>query len=83
MAWTKFSPSRMATAHTAQVTIALLLSLYPGCLISKNGDFDWFSRLPDLTPSRLFPVGVFKEQSLSTRHRPRDREIQHLTGNGH
>ena len=27
--------------HTALATVNLLKSLFPGCLISKNGDFDW------------------------------------------
>ena len=39
-----------ATCHTAAATTKLLREMFPGRLISKNGDYDWPPRSPDLTP---------------------------------
>lgn len=49
-----------ATAHTARQTIDLLNEMFPGRLVSKNGDFDWPPRSPDLTPPDFFLWGYLK-----------------------
>lgn len=43
-----------ATCHSAAATIDLLRPLFPGRIISKNGDFDWPPRSPDLTPPDFY-----------------------------
>ena len=43
-----------APPHIARATIDFLKPLFPGRLISKNGDFDWPPRSPDLTPPDFF-----------------------------
>lgn len=49
-----------ATAHTARETINLLNEMFPGRLVSKNGDFDWPPRSPDLTAPDFFLWGYLK-----------------------
>jgi len=53
-----------ATAHTAQKSMAVLREMFPSRLISLRGDISWPARSPDLTPLRLFLVGVSKGQSV-------------------
>ncbi|VVC30600.1 Hypothetical protein CINCED_3A023757 [Cinara cedri] len=43
-----------ATACTVRATIASLHLWFLGCLISKNGDFNWLPRSPYLTPPDFF-----------------------------
>jgi hypothetical protein len=52
-----------ATTHTARLTIDLLNQMFPGRLVSKNGDFDWPPRSPDLTPPDFF-VGIFEGKGV-------------------
>jgi len=69
-----------ATAHIA--TIALLRPLFFDRLISKNGDFDWPPRSPDLTPPDFFLWGpLFEVQSLCQQTDPGSLERQYPTGN--
>ena len=51
-----------ATCHTARPTINLLRPLFPGRLISKNCDFDWPPRSPDLTPPDFYLWGSLKSK---------------------
>lgn len=71
-----------ATAHTARATIDLLNEMFPGRLVSKNGDFDWPPRSPDLTAPDFFLWGylkgkVYADQPKTLRHLKRNigREI--------
>ena len=43
-----------ATAHSASETITILKAAFPGCLISRFGDFSWPPRSPDLTSPDSF-----------------------------
>jgi len=43
-----------ATAHTARATIAILRELFDDRIISKNADFAWPPRSPDLTAPDFF-----------------------------
>lgn len=49
-----------APAHTARLTINLLKEMFPSRLVSKNGDFDWPPRSPDLTAPDFFLWGYLK-----------------------
>lgn len=51
-----------ATCHTARATINFLRPLFPGRLVSKNGDYDWPPRSPDLTPPDFFLWGYLKSK---------------------
>ena len=56
-----------ATCHTARPTINLLRPLFPGRLISKNGDFDWPPRSPDLTPPDFYLWGYLKSKVYANK----------------
>ena len=56
-----------ATCHTARSTINLLRPLFRGRLISKNGDFDWPPRSPDLTPPDFYLWGYLKSQVYANK----------------
>ncbi|KAF7282074.1 hypothetical protein GWI33_003315 [Rhynchophorus ferrugineus] len=43
-----------ATVHTARSTIQLLNDVFPRRLISRNGDFAWPAKSPDLTAPDFF-----------------------------
>lgn len=58
-----------ATCHTARPTINLLRQLFPGRLISKNGDFDWPPRSPDLTPPDFYLWGYLKSRVYANKPR--------------
>lgn len=51
-----------ATCHTSRATMDLLRPLFPGRIISKNGDFDWPPRSPDLTPPDFYLWGYLKSK---------------------
>lgn len=51
-----------APPHTARATIDVLKRLFPGRLMSKNGDFHWPPRSPDLTPPDFFLWGYLKSK---------------------
>ena len=51
-----------ATCHTSRATIDFLKPLFPGRLISKNGDFPWPPRSPDLTPPDFYLWGYLKSK---------------------
>lgn len=56
-----------ATAHTAAETIDLLKPMFPNRLISKNGDFDWPPRSPDLTAPDFFLWGYLKSKVYTNK----------------
>jgi hypothetical protein len=75
-----------ATAHTARATIDLLNEMFPGRLVSKNGDFEWPPRSPDLTPPDFFLWGYLKgkvyadrPKTLTALKRNIEREIAAIT----
>lgn len=49
-----------ATAHTARATMTILRELFGDRLISKNADFPWPPRSPDLTAPDFFLWGYLK-----------------------
>jgi len=51
-----------ATAHTSLETMNLLQQIFPNRIISKNGDFAWPPRSPDLTPPDFFLWGYLKSK---------------------
>ena len=51
-----------ATAHTADLTMALLRDIFNDRLISRNADFPWPPRSPDLTAHDYFLWGYLKER---------------------
>ena len=50
----------MATAHTARATMELLRNIFGERIISKNSDFAWPPRSPDLTAPDYFLWGYLK-----------------------
>lgn len=57
---TTFFQQDGATAHTANVSLNAVNELFPGRLISLNGDIEWPPRSPDLTPLDFFLWGYLK-----------------------
>lgn len=51
-----------ATAHTARETMAILSRMFPGRIISKNGDVVYPPRSPDLTVPDFFLWGYLKDR---------------------
>lgn len=51
-----------ATSHTARATMELLFQMFPGKLLSKNGNIDWPPRSPDLTATDFFLWGYLKSR---------------------
>ena len=51
-----------ATCHTSRETIGLLREMFPGRVISRNGDCNWPPRPWDLTPSDFFLWGYVKDK---------------------
>lgn len=49
-----------APPHTCPFTIDKMKKWFPGRLISKNGNFDWPPRSPDLTPPDFYLWGYLK-----------------------
>lgn len=49
-----------ATAHTAETSITAVTALFPGTVISINGDIPFPPRSPDLTPLDFFLWGYLK-----------------------
>lgn len=58
-----------APPHTCRFTIDYLKPLFPGRLISKNGDFDWPPRSPDLTPPDFYLWGYLKSKVYISKPR--------------
>lgn len=56
-----------ATCHSARETIDLLKPMFPRRLISKNGDYDWPPRSPDLTAPDFFLWGYLKSKVYSNK----------------
>lgn len=56
-----------APPHTSRFTIDCLKPLFPGRLISKNGDFDWPPRSPDLTPPDFYLWGFLKSKVYANK----------------
>ncbi|CAK9799249.1 Transposable element Tc3 transposase [Anthophora plagiata] len=51
-----------ATAHTARETMALLRDIFGERIISRNSDFNWPPRSPDLTAPNCFLWAYLKER---------------------
>lgn len=49
-----------ATSHTARVAMNAVKALFPGGVISRNGDIPWPPRSPDLTACDFFLWGYLK-----------------------
>lgn len=58
-----------ATAHTARISMQALRSLFPGRLISRNGDLPWPPRSPDLTVCDFFLWGYLKSRVYMNKPR--------------
>lgn len=56
-----------ATCHTARATVETLKRMFPGRLISRNGDIDWPPRSPDLTAPDFFLWGYLKGRVYANR----------------
>jgi hypothetical protein len=56
----------MATAHTAQISMQVFRTLFPGRLISHSGDTIWPACLPDLAVSDYFLWGYVKSKVHET-----------------
>ncbi|KAL4149807.1 hypothetical protein QTP88_003669 [Uroleucon formosanum] len=61
-----------ATAHTAWRSLTILRELFPGHLLSLQGDVTWPPRSPDLSPCDFFLWGHLKAQVYT--HRPTSLE---------
>ena len=53
-----------ATSHTARMLTNAVNALFPNRVVSRNGDIPWPSRSPDLTPLRLFSLGIPENKSV-------------------
>ena len=51
-----------ATCHTSGKAIGLLREMFPGRVISRNGDYNWPLRSCDLTPLDFFLWGYVKDK---------------------
>ena len=51
-----------ATAHTARATMQMLSGMFQDRIISRNSDFPWPQRSPNLTAPDFFLCGHFKEK---------------------
>ena len=58
-----------ATSHTANATMKLLNNLFPGKVISKNGDVSYPPRSPDLTAPDFFLWGYLKTVFMLTNRK--------------
>ncbi|CAK9799157.1 hypothetical protein ANTPLA_LOCUS1913 [Anthophora plagiata] len=56
-----------ATSHTARDTIEILKEIFPGRIVSRNGDIDWPPRSPDLTSPDFFLWGYLKGQVYANK----------------
>ena len=54
------------TSHTARISMNAVNVLFPGHVISRNGNIPWPTRLPDLTACDFF-LGTLKNKSISSR----------------
>jgi hypothetical protein len=56
-----------ATSHTARMCMTLLRRMFPGRLVSRNGDVNWPARSPDLTCCDFFLWGYLKSKVFVDR----------------
>jgi hypothetical protein len=56
-----------ATAHSAQISLAVLREMFPGRLISRFGDINWPAHSPDLSAPDYFLWGYIKSKVHKTR----------------
>ena len=49
-----------ATSHSARISLNAVNALFPGRVISRNGDITWPPRSPDLTACDFFLWGYLK-----------------------
>ena len=65
------------TAHTARATMQLLTEMFQDRIISRNSDFEWPPRSPDLTASDFWLWGYLKDKVYVNK----PRTIQELKSN--
>ena len=51
-----------ATAHTARMSMGVVQEMFPGRVLSRNGDLSWPARSPDLTMCDYFLWGYLKSK---------------------
>ena len=66
-----------ATAHTARATMQLLTAMFQDRIISRNSDFEWPPRSPDLTAPDFWLWGYLKDKVYANK----PRTIQELKAN--
>jgi hypothetical protein len=55
-----------ASAHTAQISMKVLRTMFPGTLISRFADITWLARSPDLAVPDYFLWGYVKSKECET-----------------
>lgn len=58
-----------ATCHTARISMEILRQTFPNRLISRNGDFNWPPRSPDITVPDFFLWGYLKSRVFKSKPR--------------
>jgi hypothetical protein len=56
-----------ATSHTARISMHTVREMFPGRVISRNGDVAWPPRSPDLSPCDYFLWGYLKHKVYENR----------------
>jgi hypothetical protein len=56
-----------ATSHTARISMQTVREMFPGRVISRNGDVAWPPRSPDLSPRDYFLLGYLKHKVYENR----------------
>jgi len=67
-----------ATSHTARISMNAVNALFPGRVISRNGDIPWPPRSPDLTACDFFFYGDTSNQKCL---RPIHQELSKHSNN--
>ena len=67
-----------ASAHTSNASMRYLRGEFPGKLMSKNGDWDWPPRSPDLTICDFFLWGHLKHTIWNVPVNQQPQTINHL-----
>lgn len=68
-----------ATSHTARRVMAFLRNMFPGRLLSRNGDIAWPARSPDLTAPDSFLWGYLKSKVYLNKPRTLDDLRNNIT----
>ena len=67
-----------APCHTSNATMRYLRGQFPGRLMSKQGDWPWPPRSPDLTVCDFFLWGYLKHQIWNVPHEEQPRNLREL-----